>query len=91
MIGRLRLAVVLLLAALALAFGVIVGSGANSTSPPAKLPRSLTVPARPGGVPGYPVPPLLDPQNVYAADGAGDLSPVVRGLRPLVYVPGIMR
>ena len=25
--------------------------------------------------------------NVYAADAAGDLSPVVRGFRPLIYVP----
>jgi DNA-binding beta-propeller fold protein YncE len=86
-IGRLRLAVVPLLAALALALGVIVGSRGNSTSPPAKLPTSLTVPVRPGGVPGYQVPPPLDPHNVYAADDVGDLSPVVRGFRPLVYVP----
>jgi DNA-binding beta-propeller fold protein YncE len=28
-----------------------------------------------------------DPNNVYAADAAGDLSPVVRHDRPLVYVP----
>jgi DNA-binding beta-propeller fold protein YncE len=35
----------------------------------------------------YHVPPLLDPHNVYAADMRGDLSPVVRGFRPLVYVP----
>ncbi len=28
-----------------------------------------------------------DPQDVYAADAAGDLSPVVRHDRPLVYVP----
>jgi DNA-binding beta-propeller fold protein YncE len=33
------------------------------------------------------VPPLVDPANVYAADGTGDLSPVVRGFRSLVYVP----
>jgi DNA-binding beta-propeller fold protein YncE len=35
----------------------------------------------------YRVPPLLDPHNVYAADRAGDLSPVVRRDRPLIYVP----
>jgi DNA-binding beta-propeller fold protein YncE len=35
----------------------------------------------------YRVPPLLDPRNVYAADRRGALSPVVRGFRPLVYVP----
>ena len=28
-----------------------------------------------------------DPRNVYAADGAGDLAPVVRRDRPLIYVP----
>ncbi|MBV8712605.1 MAG: beta-propeller fold lactonase family protein [Solirubrobacterales bacterium] len=28
-----------------------------------------------------------DPHNVYAADGPRDLSPVVRGDRPLIYVP----
>ncbi len=33
------------------------------------------------------VPPLVDPSNVYAADGKGDESPVVRGFRSLVYVP----
>ena len=29
----------------------------------------------------------VDPNNVYAADGKNDLSPVVRGFRPLIYVP----
>jgi YVTN family beta-propeller protein len=33
--------------------------------------------------PGY----AVDPHDVYAADAASDLSPVVRGDRPLVYVP----
>jgi YVTN family beta-propeller protein len=33
------------------------------------------------------VPPLLDPANVYAADAAGRLSPVVRRDPALVYVP----
>jgi DNA-binding beta-propeller fold protein YncE len=35
----------------------------------------------------YRVPPLLDRANVYAADVPGRLSPVVRGFRPLIYVP----
>jgi DNA-binding beta-propeller fold protein YncE len=35
----------------------------------------------------YRVPPLLDRSDVYAADRPGALSPVVRGFRPLVYVP----
>jgi DNA-binding beta-propeller fold protein YncE len=33
------------------------------------------------------VPPLLDKHDVYAADRPGRLSPVVRGFRPLIYVP----
>jgi YVTN family beta-propeller protein len=33
------------------------------------------------------VPPLIDPSNVYAADAAGNLSPVVRADPALVYVP----
>jgi YVTN family beta-propeller protein len=33
------------------------------------------------------MPPPLDPTNLYAADGPGRLSRVVRGFRPLVYVP----
>ncbi len=32
-------------------------------------------------------PPLVDSRNVYAADGPGDLSSVVRRDRPLIYVP----
>jgi len=33
------------------------------------------------------MPRVLDPNNLYAADGPGRLSRVVRGFRPLVYVP----
>jgi DNA-binding beta-propeller fold protein YncE len=35
----------------------------------------------------YHVPPLLDPNDVYAADRQGDLMPVARRFRALVYVP----
>jgi YVTN family beta-propeller protein len=35
----------------------------------------------------YRVPPLLDRHDVYAADRRGELSPVVRRFRSLVYVP----
>src|SRR5204862_4140076 len=35
----------------------------------------------------YKVPPLLSKSNVYAADAANRLSPVVRHFRPLIYVP----
>jgi DNA-binding beta-propeller fold protein YncE len=44
-------------------------------SPPVSAHHRFTVPA------------LLNANNVYAADAPGDLSPVVRGFRPLVYVP----
>jgi YVTN family beta-propeller protein len=33
------------------------------------------------------MPPVLEPCNVYSADGAGELSPEARTARPLVYVP----
>src|SRR5258707_7889390 len=36
---------------------------------------------------GYVVPPLIDPANVYAADGPGELSAAVKGDLPLIYVP----
>ena len=36
-------------------------------------------------LPGIPLP--LDPNDLYAADRPGRLSPAVRGFRPLVYVP----
>ncbi len=47
-------------------------------------PSGAVTRARAGG---YRVPPPLDPRNVYAADFPGELSPAVRGFRPLVYVP----
>lgn len=46
-------------------------------------PRSLR-----GPLPG--MPPVLNRHNIYSADRAGDLSPVVRHDRPLVYVPNTL-
>jgi YVTN family beta-propeller protein len=71
-----------LLLAAALALG---GCGARarraSASPVATNPGTVAVlPQTPGWAP-------LNPNNVYAADASGDLSPVVRRDRPLVYVP----
>ncbi len=63
--------------------------------PRSTAPRADPAPGPPGGTNG-PVsertllpgmPPPLDPLDVYAADRPGRLSPVVRGFRPLVYVP----
>jgi YVTN family beta-propeller protein len=52
-----------------------------STSPPAARVPTHQRPTR------YRVPPLVDRRDVYAADAAGRLSPVVRHFRPLIYVP----
>ncbi|HEX4724720.1 MAG TPA: YncE family protein, partial [Pseudonocardiaceae bacterium] len=54
-------------------------------APPA--PHSVIAPTvRPiDGLPG--MPPVLDPRNVYAAAGAGELSAVAKTAKPLVYVP----
>ncbi|WP_329207194.1 YncE family protein [Streptomyces sp. NBC_00683] len=41
--------------------------------------------ATPPGLPG--MPPVLDPEDVYAADRAGKLSPAVKGFPSRVYVP----
>jgi DNA-binding beta-propeller fold protein YncE len=69
---------VALLAATALA----VACGAQRTTPPdPQNPKPSAVSA------AYSVPPLVDPHNVYAADLAGDLSPVVAADRPLIYLP----
>ena len=46
-----------------------------------------SAPASPAvdGLPG--MPPVTDPQNVYAATGAGMLTAVARAAKPMVYVP----
>ncbi|MFD6226210.1 YncE family protein [Streptomyces sp. NPDC060232] len=54
--------------------------GTKGAAEPAKA-----VPAAPPGLPG--MPPLLDPNDVYAADRPGKLSPVVKDFPSRVYVP----
>ncbi|MFJ3979577.1 YncE family protein [Streptomyces sp. NPDC090021] len=54
--------------------------GTKGPAEPAKA-----VPAAPPGLPG--MPPLLDPNDVYAADRPGKLSPVVKDFPSRVYVP----
>src|SRR5579862_8847182 len=56
------------------------------------LPAALLVCLAPGAtipkehlLPG--MPPILDPNDIYAADHAGQLSPVVKNFPPRVYVP----
>lgn len=68
--------------------GTPVGKGASdaaseAAAPPAR-PKHVNPPAPPG-LAG--MPPVLDPANVYAADAAGKLSPVVKDFPSRVYVP----
>jgi len=62
------------------------GSGGGGSSPSTS---TLTTASRPlhGNELRDRIPPLLDPHDVYAADRAGDLSPVARAAVPMVYVP----
>jgi DNA-binding beta-propeller fold protein YncE len=55
----------------------------HKTATPTPIHRSFGGPRRSASR----VPPLFDKHDVYAADAAGRLSPVVRHDRPLVYVP----
>jgi YVTN family beta-propeller protein len=60
-----------------------------SPAPPSGSPSGTPVgspSSSPGGYLG-PVPPALDPHDVYAADRPGLLAAAVRADRPLVYVP----
>jgi DNA-binding beta-propeller fold protein YncE len=56
----------------------------RTSASPTPTPTVTTV-TEARGLPG--MPPLLNPNDIYAADRAGDLSPVVRGFKSLVYVP----
>ena len=57
---------------------------ADGASPARPTPTTATG-SRGTLLPG--MPPPLDPRDVYAADRPGQLSPVMRRFRPLVYVP----
>jgi DNA-binding beta-propeller fold protein YncE len=66
----------------------IVGCGGHGTSSTASQTGELTVPGKTIGVlPQTPPWAPSDPNNVYAADRAGNLAAAVRGDRPLIYVP----
>ncbi len=81
------------LLALALIALLLVGCGSSSKhSEPAATTsttgsHTLRLPIAAGSISQYVVPPLPDPSNVYGADGANQLSPVVKDDRPLIYVP----
>ncbi|MEU2396244.1 hypothetical protein [Streptomyces sp. NPDC007369] len=76
----------LVLAALA-GCGSAGGKGPTEAlgSEAAAQPPVKAVPAAPAGLPG--MPPLLDPNDVYAADRPNQLSPVVKDFPSRVYVP----
>jgi YVTN family beta-propeller protein len=60
---------------------LVISSGcAPAVGPPSEEPDPFANP-----LPG--MPPVLDRQDIYSADAAGDLSPVVRKFLSLVYVP----
>jgi DNA-binding beta-propeller fold protein YncE len=75
------------MAAVGTGTGILVAGGKSTAGTVADLvelvPRGIARTS--AGVVG--VPPLVDEKNVYAADRAGNLSPVVRDARPYVYVP----
>jgi YVTN family beta-propeller protein len=74
-----------------------VASSARKRPAPKHRPRSTPQPVTDPGSSGSacpPVtdllpgmPPVTDPCNIYAADGANDLAPAAQAARPLVYVP----
>jgi DNA-binding beta-propeller fold protein YncE len=57
----------------------------STIGPPPATSASPPVPAAVPRLPG--MPPVTDPGNVYAATGAGMLSPAAQAARPMVYVP----
>ena len=89
--------------ALALAISITVMAGCSEPSAPADssvttAANNLKVAATAGRGENAParsasetllagMPPLLDPENIYAANRAGNLSPVVARFPPRVYVP----
>jgi YVTN family beta-propeller protein len=78
-------------AAALMLLAVACSSGGSSTKASAKRTTTSTGPAATSTVPptdGLPgMPPVLDPNDIYAADRPGQLSPEVNGFRNLVYVP----
>ena len=79
------------LAAVASAGGILLAGGRSASGTVAALtqlqPRGAVRRVDVATAPAAGVPPLVDKNNVYAADAAGDLSPVVRRALPYVYVP----
>ena len=70
-----------------LAVCLVAGACSNTGRTAAGQPRAKAGSTTPAAWPTATVPPLLDPGNVYAADGRGHLSPATAGALPRVYVP----
>jgi YVTN family beta-propeller protein len=65
-------------------------AGPGSASSSGTMPPDVTPPPGSGGAGRTPLPGMprvLDPRNIYSADGPGMLSPATAGARSLVYVP----
>lgn len=62
-------------------------TGATSHHSPQGATSRTTINGTPPttALPG--MPPVLDPSNIYAADGPNDLSPVAKAAIPMIYVP----
>jgi len=74
-----------------LAAGLIAGCGSNSTSTTtstrtASSTQAAKVPLVSVPKPGH-IPPVTDPNNIYASEQPGNLSPTVKGDPALIYVP----
>ena len=82
-LGLMRLAalIVVIVALVALLLGALGGSDTKDSRP---LPPTATGPL---DTRHFAVPKLVDPHDVYAADRPGMLSPVVREMPSLIYVP----
>ena len=63
----------------------LVAACAAPAPAPVPAPGPTPAPAAVAPLPG--MPPVTDPHNVYAAAGAGALSPAAAAAKPLVYVP----
>jgi YVTN family beta-propeller protein len=72
-----------------LLLGLVLGGCTAPPDPPAPAPpHTVAAPTSAPSIDGLPgMPAVVDPQNVYAAAGAGQLSAVARAATPLVYVP----
>ncbi len=77
-----------------MASGIVASTCSSPSRPPATAARTTVTGAPaasagslPASAPTPTVPPLVDPSNVYAADGAGQLSPAVVDALPRIYVP----